>query len=182
MCTPTTAASALTIRITHRRRSRRRTRRRSASRDRDLQGFRRNSGRSEPQHDRRLRHGELLGHRHSPRRRTGDGSGVLADYPNVDGVVAFAHGTGAGWRRTAPASTTSSACSGVMRPTPTSARRFRRTGCEVMQLARMKAQFGTAGAERFHVDDPGHRWNGEDDRSDRRADPRAPAGSEPRRS
>ena len=50
----------------------------------------------------RLRHGELLRHGDPPRRRGGDGVRHPGDYPNVDGVVAFAHGTGCGMAAEGP--------------------------------------------------------------------------------
>ena len=40
--------------------------------------------------------GELLGHRRPPHRRARSRADVLAEYPNVDGVVAITHGTGCG--------------------------------------------------------------------------------------
>ena len=49
-------------------------------------------------------------------------SGVLREYPNVDGVVAFAHGTGCGMASEGPGWETCSASSGAMPRTRTSGR------------------------------------------------------------
>lgn len=78
-------------------------------------------------------------------------SGILAQYPNVDGVFALAHGTGcgmasegAGWenlQRVLWGYATHPNVGGAI---------FVGLGCEVMQVARMKAMFQGSGQERFH--------------------------------
>ena len=78
-------------------------------------------------------------------------SGILADYPNVDGVVAFAHGTGCGMAPDGPGfANLQRVLWGHATHPNTGAAVFVGLGCEVMQMARMKAQFGSDGAERFH--------------------------------
>ncbi len=79
-------------------------------------------------------------------------SGLLDDYPDVDGVVALAHGTGCGmaasgrgydildrvlWGHATHPNVGAAIIVGL--------------GCEVMQIARMKAQFGDMGTDRFHA-------------------------------
>ncbi|MBZ4022648.1 galactonate dehydratase [Rhodobacter sp. TJ_12] len=77
--------------------------------------------------------------------------GALTDFPNVDGIAAFAHGTGCGM---AAAGRGADNLERVLWGTAThpnvGATIFVGLGCEVMQLARMQARFGDAGAERFH--------------------------------
>jgi altronate hydrolase len=78
-------------------------------------------------------------------------SGILADYPNVDGVVAFAHGTGCGMAADGPGiDNLQRVLWGHATHAHVGAAVFVGLGCEVMQVARMKAQFGASGAERFH--------------------------------
>jgi altronate hydrolase len=78
-------------------------------------------------------------------------SGVLADYPNVDGVVAFAHGTGCGMASEGPGfDNLQRVLWGHATHPNVGAAVFVGLGCEVMQIARMKAQFGSEGSERFH--------------------------------
>jgi altronate hydrolase len=78
-------------------------------------------------------------------------SGVLADYPNVDGVVAFAHGTGCGMAPEGPGfDNLQRVLWGHATHPNVGAAVFVGLGCEVMQIARMKSRFGTTGAERFH--------------------------------
>ena len=77
-------------------------------------------------------------------------SGVLAGYPNVDGVVAFAHGTGCGMAAEGPGfDNLQRVLWGHATHPNVGAAVFVGLGCEVMQVARMKAQYGS-GAERFH--------------------------------
>lgn len=78
-------------------------------------------------------------------------SGVLADYPNVDGVVAFAHGTGCGMAASGPGfDNLQRVLWGHATHANVGAAVFVGLGCEVMQIARMKQSFGSSGAERFH--------------------------------
>lgn len=78
-------------------------------------------------------------------------SGVLDSYPNVDGVVALAHGTGCG---IAASGDGYDALQRVLWGHAThpnvGAAIFIGLGCEVMQVGRMKAMFGSSGKERFH--------------------------------
>jgi altronate hydrolase len=78
-------------------------------------------------------------------------SGVLRDYPNVDGVVAFAHGTGCGMAASGPGfDNLQRVLWGHATHPNVGAAVFVGLGCEVMQVARMKSAFGSSGAERFH--------------------------------
>jgi altronate hydrolase len=72
--------------------------------------------------------------------------GALAAYPNVDGVVAFAHGSGCGMSDRGPGW---DALQRVLTGHPNvGAALFVGLGCEVMQIARMKRDLGQAA--RFH--------------------------------
>ncbi len=78
-------------------------------------------------------------------------SGLLNDYPNVDGVVAFAHGTGCGMAASGPGfDNLQRVLWGHATHPNVGAAVFVGLGCEVMQVARMKSSFGSTGAERFH--------------------------------
>ncbi len=78
-------------------------------------------------------------------------SGILRDYPNVDGVVAFAHGTGCGMAASGPGfDNLQRVLWGHATHPNVGAAVFVGLGCEVMQVARMKSSFGASGAERFH--------------------------------
>ena len=78
-------------------------------------------------------------------------SGILDEYPNVDGVIALAHGTGCG---IASSGDGYDALQRVLWGHAThpnvGAAIFIGLGCEVMQVSRMKAMFGSSGQERFH--------------------------------
>jgi altronate hydrolase len=78
-------------------------------------------------------------------------SGILDEYPNVDGVIALAHGTGCG---IASSGDGYDALQRVLWGHAThpnvGAAIFIGLGCEVMQVGRMKAMFGSSGQERFH--------------------------------
>jgi altronate hydrolase len=78
-------------------------------------------------------------------------SGILAEYPNVDGVVAFVHGTGCGmaadgegfeflertqWGFTGHPNISASLVVGL--------------GCEVFQIARMKQKYGLVDGDNLH--------------------------------
>jgi altronate hydrolase len=78
-------------------------------------------------------------------------SGILDDYPNVDGVAAFAHGTGCGMAASGPGfDNLQRVLWGHATHANVGAAVFVGLGCEVMQIARMKQQFGSAGGERFY--------------------------------
>lgn len=78
-------------------------------------------------------------------------SGILADYPNVDGVVAFAHGTGCGMAAEGEGfDNLQRVLWGHATHPNVGAAVFVGLGCEVMQVARMQHAFGKGGAERFH--------------------------------
>lgn len=78
-------------------------------------------------------------------------SGILADYPNVDGVVAFAHGTGCGMAAEGPGfDNLQRVLWGHATHPNVGAAVFVGLGCEVMQIARMKQRFGSTYADRFH--------------------------------
>ncbi|SOC02650.1 UxaA family hydrolase [Rhodobacter maris] len=77
--------------------------------------------------------------------------GALAAFPNVDGIAAFAHGTGCGMAATGRgADHLERVLWGTATHPNVGATIFVGLGCEVMQLARMQARFGEAGSERFH--------------------------------
>ncbi|KAA9009397.1 UxaA family hydrolase [Histidinibacterium aquaticum] len=78
-------------------------------------------------------------------------SGMLADYPNVDGVVAFAHGTGCGMASEGPGwENLQRVLWGHATHPNVGAAIFVGLGCEVMQIARMRQMFEGTGKERFH--------------------------------
>ncbi len=78
-------------------------------------------------------------------------SGVLREYPNVDGVVAFAHGTGCGMASEGPGwENLQRVLWGHATHPNVGTAIFVGLGCEVMQIARMKQLFGTDGSERFY--------------------------------
>ena len=78
-------------------------------------------------------------------------SGVLDQYPNVDGVVAFAHGTGCAMdSKGLGAELLQRVLWGHATHPNVGAAIFVGLGCEVMQVARMKQVFDAKGSERFH--------------------------------
>ncbi|MBE3638200.1 UxaA family hydrolase [Mangrovicoccus algicola] len=78
-------------------------------------------------------------------------SGELTQYPNVDGVVAFAHGTGCGMNNEGPGwENLQRVLWGHATHPNVGAAIFVGLGCEVMQIARMKQMFDATGEERFH--------------------------------
>jgi altronate hydrolase len=80
-----------------------------------------------------------------------ESSGLLDDYPNVDGVVAFAHGTGCGMASEGRGfEILQRVLWGHATHPNVGAAVFVGLGCEVMQVARMKSVFGTGAADRFH--------------------------------
>lgn len=77
-------------------------------------------------------------------------SGVLDDYPGIDGIVAFAHGTGCGMAPDGPGvGNLERVLWGHAAHPNVGAAIFVGLGCEVMQVARLKTRYGK-GAERFH--------------------------------
>ncbi len=77
-------------------------------------------------------------------------SGILAAYPNVDGVFALAHGTGCGMASEGPGwENLQRVLWGYATHPNVGAAVFVGLGCEVMQVARMKAMFQGSGQERF---------------------------------
>ncbi len=78
-------------------------------------------------------------------------SGILNDYPNVDGVIALAHGSGCGMASSGEGyDALQRVLWGHATHPNVGAAIFVGLGCEVMQIGRMKAMFGTTGQERFH--------------------------------
>jgi altronate hydrolase len=78
-------------------------------------------------------------------------SGILDDYPNVDGVIALAHGTGCGMASSGEGyEALQRVLWGHATHPNVGAAIFVGLGCEVMQIGRMKAMFGSSGQERFH--------------------------------
>ncbi|WP_424928231.1 UxaA family hydrolase [Amaricoccus tamworthensis] len=78
-------------------------------------------------------------------------SGMLDDYPNVDGVAAFSHGTGCAMATNSPGyANLQRVLWGHATHANVGAAIFVGLGCEVMQIARMKTMFDSNGQERFH--------------------------------
>ena len=78
-------------------------------------------------------------------------TGILDDYPNVDGVIALAHGTGCGMAAEGEGyEALQRVLWGHATHPNVGAAIFVGLGCEVMQIGRMKAMFGSSGEERFH--------------------------------
>lgn len=74
----------------------------------------------------------------------------FADYPNVDGVVAFAHGTGCGMASEGPGwDNLQRVLWGHATHPNVGAAIFVGLGCEVMQVARMRKAFGAENSDRF---------------------------------
>lgn len=78
-------------------------------------------------------------------------SGILDRYPNVDGVIALAHGTGCGMASSGEGyEALQRVLWGYATHPNVGATIFIGLGCEVMQIGRMKEMFGATGQERFH--------------------------------
>lgn len=78
-------------------------------------------------------------------------SGILNAYPNVDGVVALAHGSGCGMDAEGlGAQVLERTLWGYATHPNVGAAVFVGLGCEVMQIARMQHKFEASGHERFH--------------------------------
>jgi len=81
-----------------------------------------------------------------------EASGALEAYANVDGIVAFAHGTGCGMANSGRGfDILDRVLWGHATHPNVGATIFVGLGCEVMQIARMQAHFGDAGTDRFHA-------------------------------
>lgn len=81
-----------------------------------------------------------------------EASGLLDDYPNVDGIVALAHGTGCGMAAGGPGfEILDRVLWGHATHPNVGAAVFVGLGCEVMQIARMQSHFGDAGTDRLHA-------------------------------
>jgi altronate hydrolase len=81
-----------------------------------------------------------------------EASGLLADYPNVDGIVALAHGTGCGMAGSGPGfDILDRVLWGHATHPNVGATVFVGLGCEVMQIARMQRHLGPAGTDRFQA-------------------------------
>jgi altronate hydrolase len=81
-----------------------------------------------------------------------EASGVLAPYGNVDGIVALAHASGCGMASSGRGyDILDRVLWGHATHPNVGAAVFVGLGCEVMQIARMQAQFGEAGTDRFHA-------------------------------
>jgi altronate hydrolase len=77
--------------------------------------------------------------------------GILDEFPNVDGVIALAHGTGCGMASEGEGyEALQRVLWGHATHPNVGAAIFIGLGCEVMQIGRMKAMFGSSGEERFH--------------------------------
>ena len=80
-----------------------------------------------------------------------ENSGLLDTYPNVDGVVALAHGTGCGMASEGPGwDNLQRVLWGHATHPNVGGAIFVGLGCEMMQIARMKSVFDATGDERFH--------------------------------
>ena len=78
-------------------------------------------------------------------------SGILEGYPNIDGIFALAHGTGCGMAAEGPGwDNLHRVLWGYATHPNVGAAVFVGLGCEVMQIARMRAAFAGTGEERFH--------------------------------
>ena len=78
-------------------------------------------------------------------------SGALDAYPNIDGVIALAHGTGCGMAASGESyDTLQRVLWGHATHPNVGAALFIGLGCEVMQVGRMRQAFGASGEERFH--------------------------------
>ncbi len=81
-----------------------------------------------------------------------EASGILDGYENVDGIAAFAHGTGCGMAASGPGfDILDRVLWGHATHPNVGATIFVGLGCEVMQIARMQAHFGDKGTDRFHA-------------------------------
>lgn len=78
-------------------------------------------------------------------------SGLLNDYPTIDGIAAFAHGTGCGMASSGPGwENLQRVLWGHATHPNVGAAIFVGLGCEVMQIAQMKSMFDDGREARFH--------------------------------
>ncbi len=81
-----------------------------------------------------------------------EAEGAFEDYENVDGIGAFAHGTGCGMAASGRgADYLERVLWGYATHPNVGATVFVGLGCEVMQIERMRAKFGAAGTDRFQA-------------------------------
>ena len=81
-----------------------------------------------------------------------EAEGSLQGYSNIDGVIALAHGTGCGMAAAGPGfDILDRVLWGYATHPNVGAAVFVGLGCEVMQIARMRAKAGDAGSDRFHA-------------------------------
>ena len=108
-------------------------------------------------------------------------SGMLADYPNVDGVIPLVHGTGCGMASRGEGFETLMRTEWGYAANPNvGAKLMVGLGCEVFQIGRMKEEYGIVESESFQsLTISGDRGHAEDDRSGPRSHPRHAAGPEP---
>lgn len=80
-----------------------------------------------------------------------EASGMLDDYPDIDGIVALAHGTGCGMAGSGPGfEILDRVLWGHATHPNVGAAVFVGLGCEVMQIARMQSHFGAESTAHFH--------------------------------
>ncbi len=80
-----------------------------------------------------------------------EASGLLDAYPDIDGIVALAHGTGCGMAGSGPGfEILDRVLWGHATHPNVGAAVFVGLGCEVMQIARMQSHFGTGATAHFH--------------------------------
>lgn len=80
-----------------------------------------------------------------------DRSGILADYPHIDGIIALAHGTGCGMADSGEGfGNLERVLWGYATHPNVAAAVFVGLGCEVMQIGRLKAKYGFAD-DHFHT-------------------------------
>ncbi len=78
-------------------------------------------------------------------------SGLLGPYPDIDGIVALAHGTGCGMASSGPGfEILDRVLWGHATHPNVGAAVFVGLGCEVMQIARMQSHFGAESTSHFH--------------------------------
>lgn len=79
-------------------------------------------------------------------------SGMLDAFPNIDGVVALAHGTGCGMAASGRGyDILENVLWGSATHPNVGAAVFVGLGCEVMQIGRMQSRFGSVGTDRLHA-------------------------------
>ncbi len=76
-------------------------------------------------------------------------SGILDDYPGIDGVVPFVHGTGCAWRRAGGLGRAGTHAMGLRDPSQLGRGVMVGLGCEVFQIDRMKDEYSMSRATIF---------------------------------